>query len=96
MRSIFILILIKFSAIKSSALEDMIDANDILNADLMPSSLMIIDGPYGSKNLKNNQTKNSAVLSSNGSWFEAFATMGFHRYVFKKFEFNNDTNFHDC
>lgn len=80
MKSLFFLILIEFGATRASNLEDMIDANDILNADLMPNSLMIIDGPYGRH--KNNQTKNNTVLSSNGSWFEAFATMGFHRYVF--------------
>lgn len=81
MLSIIYLVVFANSALCSN-LEHMLNLEDILRTDLMPSSLMMIEGSVDQqKDVKNNKTNDIASLSSNGSWNEAFATMGFHRYV---------------
>lgn len=60
------------------------DVNDLLNSDLMPGSLLLLEGQTESNQVIGRnvsiQPKKSDVVTG-GSIKEAFNTMGFHRYV---------------
>lgn len=76
-----------------------IDINDILNEDLMPFSLLLVQGP---KNNSNNSFEESFMKMAredpdgvdllhedNGSLDKAFHTMGFHRKMMNEYLCSN-------
>lgn len=60
---------------------NVIDVDDILSIDYMPGSLLLLENPGGSEQLKSitNLTGNHGYDNITGNFNQAFSTMGFHR-----------------
>lgn len=60
--------------------ETILDVNDILSSDLMPGSLLLLENPEEyAKDLINTTKQQSKRLD--GTFQNAFSTMGFHRWI---------------
>lgn len=67
-----------------SKMEDFVlDVNDILSENLMPTSFFVIDSENSLNHLKLNEKSesifNASQFKDHGTFSEAFSTMGFHR-----------------
>lgn len=61
---------------------NVIDVDDILSADYMPETLMVLENPEKNVNTFNETTyKEDPVKRLDGSFFNAMETMGYHRHV---------------
>lgn len=72
----FILFLKRFSC-------SVIDVDDILSVDFMPSALLMLESPENGTNSFNktlSSLENSVLTKSDGSFDNAMHTMNFHRF----------------
>lgn len=98
-----LIVVLMTSVIRVSVAEDSsfaIDINDILNVDLMPFSLLLVQGP---KNNTNNTSFDDILMresrdgldgidllhEDNGSLDKAFHTMGYHRKMINEYLCSN-------
>lgn len=82
---ILLLVLLLRSA-RSEYLSNVIDVDDILDNDFMPSRLMVLENPQEyAREFKNTTVEEDDALKTSkngdGSFDSAFSTMGFHRLV---------------
>lgn len=73
------LVLIIFLTNLNLALNQFIDINDILSENLMPGSLLFLEGPK-----KKNLTEKPKIIDD-GTLNKAFSTMGFHRKMINEY-----------
>lgn len=64
-----------------------IDMNDIMSDKLMPVSLFLIEGRGHDNGSDFNDITELIAPKSVGNFQKAYATMGFHRYLFSVFHF---------
>lgn len=72
---VFIIVLINFNLV----LNQFIDVNDILSENLMPGSLLFLEGTE-----KKNLTEKPKIIDD-GTLNKAFSTMGFHRKMINEY-----------
>lgn len=75
MFSVLIIVLIKINVV----FNQFIDVNDILNENLMPGSLLFLEGTQ-----KKNLTEKPKIIDD-GTLNKAFSTMGFHRKMINEY-----------
>nr|CAH7730166.1 unnamed protein product [Callosobruchus chinensis] len=75
--------LVSLELVRSS--EDIIDVNDILSEDLMPTSLLIWEDPEKARKSNNGSASEVTRFKVDGSLTNAMDTMGFHRSMMNQY-----------
>ncbi|VEN56194.1 unnamed protein product [Callosobruchus maculatus] len=65
--------------------EDIIDVNDILSEDLMPTSLLVWEDPEKARTSYNESSSEVTKFKVDGSLTNAMETMGFHRSMMNQY-----------